>query len=91
VFGTAAELERRDATVLVSDPLFSAAELQSLGLRPWDGDPIDAIVVQADHAEYESLGPGDFPGVRAVVDGRAILDPAPWRDAGVALLRIGRH
>jgi UDP-N-acetyl-D-mannosaminuronic acid dehydrogenase len=89
-FGLAAELERRGATALVSDPLFSAAELESLGLRPWDGDPVDAIVVQADHDDYRSLGPADFPGVRAVLDGRAILDPEPWHHAGVPLLRIGR-
>jgi len=89
-FGVAAELQRRGATPLVSDPLFSADELRSLGLPAWDGDPVDAIVLQADHEEYRSLAPGDFPGVRAVVDGRAILDPEPWRSQGVALLRIGR-
>jgi nucleotide sugar dehydrogenase len=89
-FGVVAELERRGATALVSDPLFSAAELSALGLHPWDGEPVDALVVQADHQEYRSLGPTDFPGVRAVLDGRAILDPAPWREAGVPLLRIGR-
>ncbi|MGH2910834.1 MAG: nucleotide sugar dehydrogenase, partial [Solirubrobacteraceae bacterium] len=89
-FGLAAELQRRGASALVRDPVFSADELESLGLRPWDGEPVDAVVVQADHDEYRSLRPGDIPGVRAIVDGRAILDPAPWRDAGVALLRIGR-
>jgi UDP-N-acetyl-D-mannosaminuronic acid dehydrogenase len=89
-FGVAAELQHAGATALVSDPLFSAAELSGLGLAPWDGDPVDAIVVQADHDDYRSLGPTDFPGVRAVLDGRGILDPAPWREAGVPLLRIGQ-
>ncbi|HLI59491.1 MAG TPA: nucleotide sugar dehydrogenase [Solirubrobacteraceae bacterium] len=89
-FGVVAELERRGATPFVSDPLFSADELTALELPPWDGEPVDALVVQADHGEYRALTPGDFPGVRAVLDGRGILDPTPWREAGVPLLRIGR-
>lgn len=89
-FGVVAELERAGAIALVEDPLFSADELSALGLPPCDGEPVDAIVVQADHDQYRSLTPRDFPGVRAVLDGRATVDPAPWREAGIPLLRIGR-
>ena len=45
-----------------------------LGFEPWDGAPVDAAIVQADHAGYARLTPADLPGVRVVVDGRGVLD-----------------
>jgi UDP-N-acetyl-D-mannosaminuronic acid dehydrogenase len=89
-FPVAQELARRGATALASDPLYDEAELRSLGFEPWDGEPIDAAVVQADHSAYARLTPGDLPGVRVIVDGRGILDAAAWRAAGVTVRRIGR-
>jgi UDP-N-acetyl-D-mannosaminuronic acid dehydrogenase len=89
-FAVARELARRGATPLASDPLYDEPELVSLGFEPWDGEPIDAAVVQADHSPYARLTPDDLPGVRVVVDGRGILDPAVWGTAGVRLRRIGR-
>jgi hypothetical protein len=46
-------------------------------------------ILQADHAGYTALGPDDLPGVRAIVDGRGLLDGARFAAAGVALRRIG--
>jgi hypothetical protein len=43
------------------DPLYAADELADLGYNPWDGGTIDAVLVQADHAAYAALGPGDLP------------------------------
>jgi UDP-N-acetyl-D-mannosaminuronate dehydrogenase len=40
--------------------------------------PVDAAVVQADHAEYATLTPDDLPGVGVLVDGRRITDAAAW-------------
>jgi len=48
------------------------------------------VILQADHGEYRALTPAELPGARAVVDGRDVLDPAPFADAEVALRRIGR-
>ena len=45
---------------------------------PRSGEPVDAAVVQADHAEYRDLSPADLPGVKVLVDGRRITDPARW-------------
>ncbi len=45
------------------------------------------MVVQADHAEYRTLGADRFAGVQALVDGRRITDPALWGD--VSRLVIG--
>jgi UDP-N-acetyl-D-mannosaminuronic acid dehydrogenase len=84
------ELARRGMTPLASDPLYEPAELRALGFEPWEGDPIDAAIVQADHPEFAALAPGDLPEVKVILDGRGILDPAPWRARGVTVRRIGR-
>jgi UDP-N-acetyl-D-mannosaminuronate dehydrogenase len=69
--------------------MYSAEELGKFG---WDayllGEPVDVVVVQADHAEYRELTAEDFPGVQVVVDGRRILDPA--RFEGVRFLVVGQ-
>ena len=88
VFGTVDALRARGATVLVHDPMFSAAELAAHG---WDaytlGEPADLAVVQADHREYAALTPADLPGVRLLADGRNITSPAAW--TGVPRFTVG--
>jgi nucleotide sugar dehydrogenase len=91
VFPLVDALRARGAEVAVHDPMYSDAELESFGWAPYHlGDAVDAAVVQADHAEYAGLGSADLPGVRALVDGRGITDPArfegvPHRVIGVAV------
>jgi nucleotide sugar dehydrogenase len=87
VFPVVAELQRRGATAYVSDPMYSDAELTALGLPPWPGEPADAAIVQADHAEYRTLTPADLPGVTVLVDGRRVTDPT--RLPGIRHLVIG--
>jgi nucleotide sugar dehydrogenase len=94
VFDTVAALSRRGARVLVHDPMYSDEELAGFGWEPYhlgesspEGGPIDAAIVQADHAEYRTLAPGDLPGVRILFDGRRITDPALW--AGTPRLVVG--
>jgi UDP-N-acetyl-D-glucosamine dehydrogenase len=58
------------ATALAADPLYTDEELIELGFEPWDGKPVDAAVVQADHAEYAEL---DIEAP-VVVDGRGIVE-----------------
>ena len=55
--------------------------------RRTTGEPVDAAVVQADHAEYRTLGPADLPGVTVLVDGRRVTDAARW--PGVRRVVIG--
>ena len=90
VFGVAAALEALGASALVSDPLYSDEELAALGLTPWDREPVDAAIVQADHAEYAQLSAADLPGVRVVLDGRGILDAASLAATGITVEQIGR-
>jgi UDP-N-acetyl-D-mannosaminuronic acid dehydrogenase len=90
VFGLRDALHDAGATPVVQDPLFTDAELGELGLDAWDGGPVDAAIVQADHTDYRDLTPADLPGVDAVVDGRDLLDVDAWRAEGVRIRRIGR-
>lgn len=88
VFPTVAALAEHGAHVTVHDPLFDDGELADLGLKPYRiGDHVDALVLQADHDLYMRLGPADFPGVRVVLDGRDVLDPAQW--PGINMIRLG--
>jgi nucleotide sugar dehydrogenase len=89
-FGLRDELLRQSAAPLASDPMYSDDELRGLGFEPWDGTAVDGVIVQADHPEYSGLSPADVPGVRALVDGRAIVHEAPWISAGIPVARIGQ-
>ncbi len=51
------------------------------------GEPVDVAIVQADHPEYAQIGAEDLPGVRLLLDGRRVTDPA--RFTGVPRLTIG--
>jgi UDP-N-acetyl-D-mannosaminuronate dehydrogenase len=42
---------------------------------------VDAAVIQADHAEYRTLTAADLPGVRTVIDGRAVSSADRWDGA----------
>jgi len=89
VFPAVEALKARGAEVSVHDPMYTDEELRSLGFTPYTlGTPVDAAVLQADHAEYAQLTPADLPGVKVLVDGRDRTDPARW--AGVRRIVIGR-
>ncbi|WP_130492685.1 nucleotide sugar dehydrogenase [Motilibacter rhizosphaerae] len=75
VFPTVTALRERGAEVLVHDPLYTDEELERLGFAAYHfGEPVDAAVVQADHADYRGLGADDLPGLKALVDGRRVTD-----------------
>ena len=75
--------------VVVHDPMYAADELSRFGWDSYDlGEPVDVVVVQADHGEYRDLSAKDFPGVQVVVDGRRILDRD--RFEGVRFLVVGQ-
>jgi nucleotide sugar dehydrogenase len=89
VFAVVDALRARGAKPFVHDPLFTPAELASLGLEPYrEGLRCDAAVLQADHREYRGFTPADLPGVTVLLDGRGVLDPARW--PGVRMITLGR-
>ena len=88
VFATVDALREAGAEVSVNDPMYTDEELGTFG---WDayhfGEPVDVVIVQADHAEYKGVSAADLPGVTVFVDGRDIADPANLD--GVTYLRVG--
>ena len=88
VFPTVAALKEQGATVVVNDPMYTEDEIKSLGFTPYKiGGPVDGMILQADHAEYKKLTSADFPGIKAVVDGRRSLDAKSF--AGINVRVIG--
>ena len=86
VFSVYSELRGRGATALVHDPLYSHEELKMLGLDPYiQGERVDALVLQADHEEYQRISPDDYPGARVIIDGRRWIDG----DGQVATISLG--
>jgi nucleotide sugar dehydrogenase len=88
VFPTVAALVERGATPLVHDPMYDDDELRGLGFAPYHyGEPADAVVLQADHADYRKARADQFPGVKVLVDGRGVVDLDGW--PGVTRRQIG--
>ncbi len=89
VFATVEALRAAGAVPLVQDPMYSDEELVALGFEPYHlGEAADAVIIQADHAEYRDVTGAQVPGVRAVVDGRRISSADAW--PGAAYRVIGR-
>lgn len=81
VFPTVSALEELGAQVSVHDPMYTDDELSHYGFATYHfGEPVDAAILQADHAEYRELAPQDLPGVKTLLDGRGITNEAKWSD-----------
>ncbi|MFD4536448.1 nucleotide sugar dehydrogenase [Kitasatospora sp. NPDC058397] len=89
VFPLVEAVRAAGARPYVSDPLYGGGELAALGLPPYEGEPVVAAVLQADHPEYRGLAPEDLPGVRVLLDGRRCTDPAVWAVEGVRRIVLG--
>ncbi len=88
VFPTVEALRAASATVLVHDPMYTNEEILGLGFTPYTiGDSVDGVILQADHSEYMEFSSKDFPGLRALVDGRRILKPENFE--GISFRVIG--
>ena len=88
VFPVVKELARRRAHAVVHDPLYTAEELDALGLEPWvPGTRVDAAILQADHAVYRDWSSAELPGIRVLLDGRNATTAEQW--PGVTRLVIG--
>ena len=89
IFPTVQALTTRGAYPKVHDPLYTDSELSSLGLDPLQSDDqVDAVILQADHPEYQAMTAQEFPRARAMLDGRAYLSPESW-EPGCTYIRLG--
>ena len=77
VFPTVTALQDQGAQVVVHDPMYTDEEIIKYGFTPYKiGEATEGLILQADHKEYKTLTARDFPGVKAVVDGRRTLHPS---------------
>lgn len=77
-FDLVESLRSKGARPLVTDPLYTAEQIEAEGLPAHRGETATAAIVQADHSEYRSLTPADLPEVKVLLDGRRVTDPAAW-------------
>ena len=90
VFGVVTALKTRGALIVVHDPMYSNEEIVALGFEPYAiGEAADAVILQADHKEYKTLGAKDFPGVLAVVDGRRTMNPKNFPGVNFRVIGAG--
>jgi UDP-N-acetyl-D-mannosaminuronic acid dehydrogenase len=90
-FGLRDEIARRGGRPLAHDPYFTPEELRALGFEPCEAPcPADAVAVQAWHDAYRDLDFAAFRGLRAVLDGRNVLDRERIEAAGLRYAGIGR-
>lgn len=75
VFDLIKEIERRGARAVVSDPLYSEAEIESLKLQPYLGDSsnIGAVILHTNHRNFSEINFSLFTKCKAVYDGRNLF------------------
>lgn len=89
IFATVDALKAEGANVSVQDPMYTDDELMKFGWEPYHfGENVDVVIVQADHADYKSIGKDDLPGVSTVIDGRNYLDQSKFD--GITFRTVGR-
>lgn len=87
-------LRQQRAHVVVHDALLGDGELRALGLEPINLDSpiaVDAVIIQAFHDEYRDLHWERFIGLRAVADGRGVLQASFFEPRGVAFMSLGAN
>ncbi len=87
-------LHRAGAKVMITDPLFTAAELGGMEAQVVDLDSdaamsAEVVVIQAWHHDFKDLDWRSFKHLRVVLDGRSAVDPARVRAAGATYLAVG--
>ncbi|MEO6941862.1 MAG: nucleotide sugar dehydrogenase [Terrimesophilobacter sp.] len=76
VFDVVDELTKAGAIAVVNDPMYTKEELENLGFENYEfGEPVDAVIVQTNHKEFELVRAEHLPGARTVVDGRGVTSP----------------
>lgn len=81
VFPLVEALQAKGALPVIHDPLYSDLELLNLGLDPYHyGEPVDVVIIQANHKEYAEIDETSFPGLKTVYDGRNITNSELWKN-----------
>jgi nucleotide sugar dehydrogenase len=94
---TSAQLVReallaRGAHVYADDPLYTPAELASMGYSPLPArlrGEVRALVLQAAHSAYAEMDYRQFPACRVALDGRSGLRREAVEAAGIRYIYVG--
>ena len=78
------------ATAVAADPLYDAAEIAALGFEPGTASRSPPRSCRPTIPSTQRSARTTSPVRAAILDGRGILDPAPFTAAGVAVRRLGR-
>ena len=86
------EIEALGGSTFVDDPLFTDAEIGGLGFVRAPIESADVLVLNTAHAVYRLLDFGALAraGVKVVVDGRDLWDPATVTNAGLKYFAVGK-
>lgn len=91
--GLIAALKAHGAQVLLNDPLFSPAEIETYGASSVTlNDPLtaDAIILQSYHDAYRGLDLSLIKNCQVVLDGCNALNPTVIESLGMQYIGIGR-
>jgi len=86
------ELKQKGAVVYVDDPLYASEEIAAFQVQPFslkELEKIDAIILQAYHAQYKDFDFEQFPNCQLVLDGRNVLDRKIIEGLGMKYQGIG--
>lgn len=76
----------------MDDPLYTSEEIAAFQVQPFlvnDREKIDAIILQAYHAQYKDFDFKQFPNCQFVLDGRNVLDLKIIEGLGMKYQGIG--
>lgn len=88
-------LAQAGAEPLLHDPLYTPEDMALRGFTPYDleqGGPLDAAILVTGHSQYAALDWAGLArrGLRALLDGRAFVEPGKPEASGIRVLRVGR-
>nr|WP_304212944.1 nucleotide sugar dehydrogenase [Fredinandcohnia onubensis] len=86
------ELKKREATVFVDDPNFTANEISKYEVIPFSKEAIEQIeivIIQAFHSEYMNINFAEFTNCKLILDGRNVLSRREIEKLGIRYVGIG--
>lgn len=83
------ELLSWGAGVYAYDPITEPEIIENFKAQPWKGEPADVAVIVTEYQEFVEMFRMGRIRVRAIVDGRRLLDPKMVEDGGMFYFGIG--
>lgn len=87
VFDLVRSIGMSGARAVVSDPMYSDAEIRQMNLVPYSGEAseIDAIILHTNHKSFSELNFSEFTKCKAIYDGRNFLSNSNVQRSQISL------